>query len=216
MKIITQRLIVMAALVLAGLLGGCSTVQTHITVEDNAISLKAGQLQQYGLAFITPSTVTGQEEDKQALAFIFTKVLAGVRPKTRIVTLPETLSAINRAGLAEDYKRMFNDYRDTGIFNRDMLQKVREATGTRYIAQLKMANFNQESDARFGALGFRIVETKKANLRLFVQIWDAREGTIAWEATQELHVANETLKEEPVAFRTVVEVSARDLIARLP
>src|SRR5450631_1997741 len=118
MKIIAQRMIVMAALALAGLQTGCSTVQTHITVEDSAISLQAGQLQEHGLAFITPSTVTGQEEDKQALALIFTKVLVDLRPKTRTVTLPETLSAINRAGLTEDYKRMFNDYRDTGIFNR--------------------------------------------------------------------------------------------------
>ena len=93
---------------------------------------KQDDLVNEGLAFITPSTVTGQEQDKQTLAFGFAKAMQERRPDIRIVTLPETLSAINRANIAEDYKLMYVDYRDTGVFKRDLLKKVGEVTGARY------------------------------------------------------------------------------------
>jgi hypothetical protein len=213
-----RSVITAAALALAGIGAGCSTVQTYATstFEDGANTLKPGDLQAFGIACITPSTVTGQEEDKQALALVFGKVLAETRPRVRVVALAETLGAINRSGLTEDYRRMFADYRESGIFDRAALQKVGKAAGARYIAQLKMASFSQGSDTRFGALGFRILQTKKANIRLFLQVWDSVDGSIAWQGAQEVHVAEETFSESAVTFRSVVEVSARDLIARLP
>lgn len=101
------------------------------------------------------------------------------RPKVRVVTLAETLGAVNKAGLAEAYKGMYEDYRDTGLFNRDALQKISKVTGARYIAQLKLQQFNQGDKERFGILGLRIVKTRYAGIRLFFQIWDSRDGTIA-------------------------------------
>ena len=64
------------------LLSGCAsqqlqdkTQQTAPTTQVLAISLKADELRAGGIAFITPSSTTGQEEDKQALALAFTEVL---------------------------------------------------------------------------------------------------------------------------------------------
>ena len=99
--------------------------QVYDTAQNRVISLKAEDLSTYGMAFITPSTVTGQEEEKQEVALTFTEVLKKERPAIRCLSLPETLNAINQAGLSEDYKRMYVDYRDTGIFNRDILKKSR-------------------------------------------------------------------------------------------
>jgi len=204
------------ALVVFGSAPGCTTHQVHASVQHRAISLKQSELQTYGLAFITPSTVTGQEEDKQALALTFAEVLVAERPAVRCVTLSETLGAINRAGLAEEYRGMYEDYRNTGIFKRDILQKVGEATGTRYLAQLKLAGFTQGSQSRWGFLGIRMIDTKYASIRLFLQIWDSEDGTIAWEGIEELNYAFDTSRERAVTFKTVVETTARNLIAHLP
>jgi hypothetical protein len=38
--------------------------------------------------------------------------------------LPEMLGAVNSAGLASEYRQMFEDYRISEIFSRDSLQKV--------------------------------------------------------------------------------------------
>jgi hypothetical protein len=203
-------------LLLACITGACSKLQVHSTARDSVISLGPGQLEAHGLAFITPSTVTGQEEDKQTLASIFAEVLQAERPGIQVVSLPETLSAINTAGIADQYKRMVIDYRDTGIFKRELLNSVGTVSGARYVAQLKLSDFEQFSKGRFSALGLRMFQTNQAKIRLFLQIWDSEKGTIAWEGTDEVNYSWETSTEKPVTFRVIVEEAAGNLISRLP
>jgi hypothetical protein len=217
------RMPALLAIGFALLLVGCTgqkirteTQQNSPTTQVQAINLRTEDLRTAGMAFITPSSVTGQEEDKQALALAFTGMLRYVRPDLRIVPLPETLSAINRTGLTVEYRRMFEDYRLTGIFDRETLQKVAKVTGMRYLAQLKLGAFRQESKARFGMAGIRLLETKTSTIRLFLQIWDSNDGSVAWEGSQESTVSHESLAEDYVSMKSIVEESARDLVARLP
>jgi hypothetical protein len=123
---------------------------------------------------------------------------------------------VNKAGLADTYKRMYEESRDTGLFSADALRRVGAATGARYLGQIKLQAFNQSAKLRLGLFGLRLIETQYADVRLFFQIWDTRDGTVAWEAMQELRIARESTTEEPVMLRKVLEHSARDLIAKLP
>ena len=208
-----------AALLLAALifaLAGCKSTQIYPSLQEHRISLRPGDLEASGIAFITPSTVTGQEQEKQAVAFTFADVIKRDRQGLRVVTLAETLSAINKAGLADAYKRMYDDYRDTGLLSRDVLKQIGAATGARYLAQLKLQGFGQGAKERFGALGLRIVETQFAHVRLFFQIWDSSDGSIVWEGMQEMRISQDTVTEEPVMLRAMIERTAHDLIAKLP
>lgn len=217
------RFLALLAMGLSLLLAGCAspmlrseTQQHSPTTLVQAIKLPHEELRASGIAFITPSSVTGQEEDKQAVALAFTAILQKVRPDLRVVPLPETLSAVNGKGLTAEYRKMFEDYRLTGIFERESLHKVAQATGARYLAQLKLAAFRQESKGRFGVFGVRLLETKSSTIRVFLQIWDSNDGSVAWEGSQESTVAHESLAEEFVPLKEVVEESARDLVAKLP
>jgi hypothetical protein len=201
------------------LLGACATQlspQTASTVQVSVLTLSGPALEEGGLAFLTPSTVTGQEEDKQALALSFFETVRVARPKLQSVALPVALTAINRAGLGGAYKHMIEDYRLTGLLDRDVIRKIGQASGVRYLAQLKLASFHQESKNRWGALGFRVFDTKLSNARLFLQIWDSTDGAIVWEGAVELTAAYDSLSEETVTFRSIVEATARELVARLP
>ncbi len=205
---------------LAMLLSACASPQLAQqiipTTQVQAINLQPEALRAGGIAFITPSSVTGQEEDKQALALAFTEVLLKARPDLHVVPLPQTLSAVNRMGLTRDYRQMFEDYRLAGIFDREALQKVAQATGTRYLAQLKLGAFRQESKNRFGILGLRVLDTKTSTVRLFLQIWDSTDGSVGWEGAQESTVSHESLAEEYVSMKNIVQEAARDLVAHLP
>jgi hypothetical protein len=195
---------------------GCAIPQTYSSVQNRSITLKPMDLERNGLAFITPSTVTGQEEEKQAVALTFSDVLQKKRPEIPVMTLPETLSAVNRAGIEESYRRMFEHYRDTGLFKLDSLQNLSGATGKRYLGQLKLSGFSQSSDGRFSLLGLRLYSTKIARLRLFFQIWDSTDGSIAWEGMAELDLAEDTPTERMVTLKMVIDQAASDLIDRLP
>lgn len=203
-------------LLASGLISGCFVPQKQFTDQHLTLSLKLNELAAGGIAFITPSTATGQEEEKQGLALMVADVLKKRRPEIRCVTLAETLSAVNKAGLAEEYKAMYTDYRDTGLFKKDILKKVGELTGTGYVAQLKLANFSQGSRDRFSFFGLRVIETRKADIRLILQIWDTAEGTIAWEGAEELSYATDTPFTGNVPLRTMLEEVAGNLIDHLP
>jgi hypothetical protein len=198
-------------------LSACSTAPVYYpTLQDHVVSLRKGDLEASAIAFVTPSTVTGQEQEKQTVALTFADVLGKERPDLKIVTLAETLSAVNKAGFVEAYRRMYEDYRETALLPADVLKRVGASTGARYIAQLKLQGFGQSSKNRFGVLGFRIIETQIGDVRLYLQIWDSRDGSIAWEGMQELRIAIDSTTERPVMLRTLLERTARDLIAKVP
>ena len=199
-----------------GLISGCFVPQKQFTDQHQTLSLKQNELSANGIAFITPSTATGQEEEKQGLALMVADILKKKRTDIRCVTLAETLSAVNKAGLSEDYKGMYTDYRDTGLFKKDILKKVGELTGTRYVAQLKLANFNQGNRDRLSVLGLRLIETRKADIRLILQIWDTTDGTIVWEGAEELSYATDTPFSGNVPLRIMVEEVSENLIANMP
>lgn len=207
--------ILLAAALALGL-AACSTPQIHSTAKVRDIHLAAPDLARAGIAFVTPSSVTGQEEDRQALAFAFTEVIKSSRPDLRIVALPDTLSAINRAGLIDDYRKLAEDYRITGIFSRDILARLAQAAGVRYVAQLKLAGFRQESRERWGILGLRLFDTKSAHLRLFLQIWDSRDGSVAWEGTEEITSSYDSMAETTITLRHATEQAAHELVQRMP
>jgi hypothetical protein len=205
-----------ASLLLAvSLVTGCFIPQTQFTDKHRDFSLGKGELAKHGLAFITPSTVTGQEEEKQGLALIAAEVLKEKRPDIRCVALAETLSEVNKAGLADQYKDMYIDYRDTGLFKKDMLKQIGELTGVQYVAQLKLASFSQTNRNRFQIFGLRILETQKADLRLVLQIWNTHEGAIAWEIVEELSYAQDSVFSGSVALRTVLEEVLENAISHL-
>ena len=197
---------------------GIAACASDVVVErhEKAMSLKPGDLEAHGIAFITPSTVTGQEQEKQAVALLFADVLARERPKLRIATLAETLNAVNRAGLADAYRRMFDDYRNTGLFRGEALKQVASASGARYIGHVKVQKFSQSSKNRMNVLGLRVFETQIGEVRLFFQIWDAADGSVAWEAMQERSITTESVREKPILQHVIIQTAAEDLIGRLP
>jgi hypothetical protein len=213
------RRILALVLVMASLSGlvGCSVApQSHSAGRDQVLTLAPGDLERYGIALVTPSTVTGQEEERPAVALTLAEVLRAERPGIRVVTLPETLGAVNEAGLADAYRQMYEEYRNTGLFRRETLALLGKATNVRFVAQLKLSGFAQESSGRFSALGFRIIETKRADVRVYLQIWDTSNGSVAWEGLQETTYSRESFSEQRVTLRTVLAEALTELVRRLP
>ena len=206
-----------ALLGLLASLGACTFAPQHYSQpEIRADSLGKGELARGGLAILTPSAATGQEEDRQTLALLFTEALARARPDIAIVPLPDVLSAVNRHDLVARYQQLYYDYRLTGVFQQDVLQRLGEATGARYLGQIKLARFDQGAKSRFGLFGLSVLQTQFAHMRMFFQVWDAGTGAVVWEGIDELTVSVETSRERPVTLRAIAQEAARDFATRLP
>jgi hypothetical protein len=196
---------------------GCSAInQVRYDAEHTEISLGPNDLEEGGIGFLTPSAATGREADKQALAMGFAKKLQEMRPDVRVVQLPDILSAVNAVDLDEEYKQTYRDYRETGILDGSMLRRFSELGSIRYFAQLSLASFTQGSRGRFSFFGLAISHTASANMRVFIQIWDAHNAKVAWEGFTELNYAYETSAEKPVTFHDVAELAAEKMFLQLP
>jgi hypothetical protein len=193
-----------------------ATLQVYSHPEHENGRLQAQDLREGGVAFLTPSTVTGHEEDRQMLAQAFASTLRAARPDVRVVPLSGTISEVNRAGIVAQYRAMYADYRDTALFDAGVMRQVAKATGTRYLSQLKLANIEQGARGRFGLFGLNILQTHFVNMRVFWQIWDSRDGSVVWEGINEVTLAMDTGLEKPLTFSAAAEIAAQDLIKRLP
>jgi len=212
-----SRLLICIGLVLVAVTGGCTLIdQIEYESRHTAISLGPNDLENYGIGFLTPSAATGREADKQALAMSFSHQLQEMRPEVRVLPLPHVLSAMNAADLDVDYKQMYRDYLETGILEGSILQRISDVAEVRYFAQLSLAGFRQSSSSRFSFIGLRISHTEHANLRVFVQIWDAQNAEIAWEGFTEMNYAYESSAEKPVTFADISQKAAERLFADLP
>ena len=204
-------------LILAIMTNSCAiSDQIDFKSEHAAISLGSYDLEHFGIGFLTPSAATGREADKQALAMSFSLKLQEMRPEVTVMPLPHVLSAMNAADLDVEYKQMYRDYLETGILEGSILKWISDVVGVRYFAQLSLSSFGQTSKGRFSLLGLKISHTEVANLRVFVQIWDAHNAKIAWEGFTEMNYAYDTSAEKPITFAYISQIAAEQLFSELP
>jgi hypothetical protein len=211
-----MRGIALALVATLSLAGCANTAQLSTNTEATDFSLDPDAFHTEGVGFLTPVAATGQEANRVALALAFADSLETAREDWRVISLPEVLSAVNRAGLAAEYKAMIDAYAATGIMEKGTLQRVGEASGARYLGLLGLADFEQAINKRFSIGGLRLLDTKLSSIRVSWQIWDSRTGEIAWEGNDEIHYAYDTGRERPVSFAFVAGQAAANLVARIP
>ncbi len=210
------RIVSLAAVVLSafGLTGCGVTNQLHSELNYGAGS-GAVAIDQSGIGVLTPAAPTGKESDKQTLGDSVGGALEAGLPGAHVVSLAQVLSSINKAGLAGSYATMLEDYDHTGILDRQGLRDIGEAAGVRYLAKLNLGGFDQSSDKRLSIAGIRMFDTWRAVIRVHLEIWDSETGEIAWQGNEELTFAREGVKERPVSFRTVADLAAENLVAKV-
>jgi hypothetical protein len=99
-------------------------------------------------------------------------------------------------------------------------QQIRTKTQQNIPTTLMLTIDLQLADLRRGAPLLRLRRSqgrkKTSTIRLFLQIWDSHDGSVAWEGAQESTLSHESLAEEYVSMKSIVQKSARDLVAHLP
>jgi hypothetical protein len=208
--------LILSAVPIALALGGCATTdQLHAQLQYRQFVNPSAFAQEAGIGVLTPSAPTGQEADRQALGDALSETLASDLEGAKIVALPELLSAINQAGMAQEYSTMFSEYEKTGILERDTLERIGNAAGVRYVAKLNLGNFEQSTSGRAKILGVRFLDTRTATIRVHLEIWDTDSGAIVWQGNEELTFAEEGIRERPITFQQVASLASERLVAKV-
>jgi hypothetical protein len=194
------RLLIGALLLTAGCAGPLKQIgETSLICK--AASFDASALEREQAAVLNAVVGFGLEGYSQQVSRSLDVAVKKVRPSFQVMPAHETLSRINRAGLAGEYAAMVSDFQLTGILDREILQRIGQSLGVRYFFQPGLAGFSQSMSGRFSIFGLRVFQTRVSVLRLSAQIWDAQSGEIVWEACGEATLAGEDALDDPPVRR---------------
>jgi hypothetical protein len=185
---------------LAMFAAGCSTPfylsDDHVTSTPRSPSVDMAVLAcepVAALGVVAPSVIQGLGP---TVSHALTVALAQGSPPIRVVPMPEVLNRLTDRGLAEEYGEVLAGYGRSGIPERERLQRIGAALGSRYLLQPGLAEFNQSLVDKFEFTGLKIVKTRISALRLWLQVWDTQTGHILSESTGELTVAASVVSQD--------------------
>jgi hypothetical protein len=187
---------------------------TNLSLQGGSVSLAVG-----GLAILTPVATTGSDVDQQAVALIFADALSELRPDLPVAPLSKTLPSIAAAGLVETYSHMYETYKNTGLFDAKVLRTIGQAVGARYLVQLNISSFDEESSGGLltGLIGVGVVHKTTGKLRVTARIWDSTEGKVVFEGSNEASEKKRSLiVDRSVKVDDVAKSASEAIIKQIP
>lgn len=172
-------------------------------------------LQGVTIGFVAPSSANGLE-DRWILLNMLAETLKQMRKQVKVILPSEFLSSVNQAGIAREYNEMIKDYQTCGILDKDILSTIGEAVGAQYLLHLKLTSFDQFATIRLNLLGLRTIDSQRAKIRLFVQIWQTDQGRIVWAGSGEGIITRERFRARPVSFNELARLACQHLVEKLP
>jgi hypothetical protein len=160
-------------------------------------------------------TMPGLRGNEVALDYMLAEILQRVAPQLQIVRPQHSISQINQQGLAAEYNQMRIDAEQSHILNRDSLQKIGAAIGARFVFQPRLAAFTQIMYDRwtFPAFGVVVSQTRQCDLRMSVQLWDAKTGELLWASMAEGTMQSEAFAKDPVYLEDAMRVTMGSIVA---
>jgi hypothetical protein len=116
--------------------------------------------------------------------------LGRAQPPIRVIPVTDTVSIINKQGLAQNYVNLLSDYGSKGILELKQLRQIGSALGARYVFLPGLGEFTQTIVDKFEVMGLKLVRSRVTTLRLWLQLWDAQTGRILWESSGEVTAVN--------------------------
>jgi hypothetical protein len=181
------------------LFGGCTPLylwDTHTTSTPRAQSFDVGELEREPVAAFGLLAPAGLQGFNPSLSHALFAALAEASPPIRGISTREMLNALNEKGLAAEYTELISGFARSGILEREGLQRIGSALGSRYMLLPGLAEYNQVIIDRLALSGWKLIQSRVITLRLWLQLWDTQSGRILWESAGEITVATELFRPE--------------------
>lgn len=178
------------------LFAGCVPVylwETHTTSTPRPQAFDVAVLTREPVATLGPLTPAGLQGFNPFLSRGLVAAISEVSPPIRGIPIHETVNVVNGQGLAAEYADLISGFVRSGILERERLQRIGSALGSRYVLLPGLADFNQVVIDKFEIAGIKMVSNRVITLRLWLQLWDTQTGEIVWESAGEATVASQLL-----------------------
>jgi hypothetical protein len=176
------------------LLAGCTPLyiwDTHITSTKRPKFFDLADLTREPVATLGPIAPAGFQGFSPFLSRALIVAISEMSPSIQGIPAHETVNMINGRGLSSEYGELISGFVRSGILERERLQRLGLAVGSRYVLLPGLAHFDQILIDRFEFAGLKIVRNRIITLRLWLQLWDTHTGQIVWESTGEANVTRD-------------------------
>lgn len=186
----------------------------------------------YSSPMISPETFSGQsiailptsgiefdpaqEIYRETLAGTLYTALTKYSDGPHILSLDAMQSSINKNELWKDFKLMYNEYKETAVLRKDILSKIGQAVGARYVIVPRLLRFQTETFDRATVLGISFLRTRQSSVDIHAQIWDTVTGEVVWEGASEGTIASEVVRGRPASFMAVAANACESLASKMP
>ena len=200
-----------------GCLGSIYGWQVRTTSTPLPPSFDPATLEQEPVAILGALAMAGLHGNEMPLDHLLGEVLSKVAPHIHVISSKHSMSQINQQGLAVEYTRMRVDAELSYVLDRESLRKIGSAIGARYVFQPRLAAFVQAMTDRwtFPGLGVLLMQTRSADLRVSLQLWDVNTGELLWVSMAEGTLQSEAASRDYVYFEDAARVALGSMIADL-
>jgi len=177
-------------------LAGCTPLHvwdTHTTSTPKSLGLDVADLARAPVATLGVVVPGGSQGLGPFLTHALVAALATASPSIRAIPVHEMVNVLNERGLAAEYSDMIAGFTRGGILDRPRLQRVGSALGCRYALLPGMGALDQSMVDKFEIAGVKVVTNRVVTLRLWLQLWDTRQGRLLRESTGEITVSTPIL-----------------------
>lgn len=211
----SHALLVFVLVVMTGCSSSIYGWQVRTNSTEFSPSFDPASLANEPVAVFGAMTSPGLRGNEVGFDYMLGEVLHRVAPHIHMISQQQTISQINQQGLAAEYNQMRIDAEQSHILNRDSLKKVGTVIGARYVFQPRLAAFTQTMYDRWTFPGFGVVlsQTRQSNLRMSVQLWDAKTGELLWVSMAEGTMQSEAFAKDPVYLEDTVRVTLGSIVA---
>jgi hypothetical protein len=121
-------------------------------IHYNVQSFDVGELRREPVAALGLLAPAGLQGFNPSLSHALVAALAEASPPIRGISTREMLNALNEKGLAAEYTDLIPGFARSGILERERLQRIGSALGSRYMLLPGLAEYNQVIIDRPGTL----------------------------------------------------------------
>jgi len=136
--------------------------------------------------------------------------------RLEVLSFSDFANKLNEKGLCQQHADMREFYRKTGMFRKSDLELLAKEIGADYIIMPCLIEIDRWSKGRLSVAGVKFLNTQVVNGILAMEIWDTRTGHKVFSATSDVTLANERIKEAPIAMEEAFNSAWLGIMKELP
>jgi len=133
-----------------------------------------------------------------------------------VLSFTDLANRLNEKGICEQHAQMREFYEENGMFRKSDLEFLARETGADYIILPCLLDIQRWSKGRLSVASVKLLNTHIVSGMLGMEIWDTRKGNKVFSASSDVTLANERIKEEPIAMEEAFESAWLGIMKELP